>query len=317
LLRWILSRWEGTQLAWAIDATTLGSRFVVLAVSVLYRGCAIPVSWVVLEAGAKHAWKKEWLRMLRMLRPAVPPGMTVLVLADRGLYARWWYRRIRRLGWHPLLRVNAGGKFRPEGEKLFWRLSHFAPHPGTSWQGRGTAFASTSRQLECTLLACWEEGQEEAWLLLTDLAPEACQACWYGLRAWVEQGFKITQRAGWQWHKTRMTDPGRAARLWLAVALATLWLWSVGGEAEESIPESTLLEVTAEMVAPRPRRTRTATRLRLRSVFRQGWISILVALLRGEAIPLPRRFRPEPCPTDPPAGEGGGKSPPAPQMATA
>jgi hypothetical protein len=26
-------------------------------------------------------------------------------------------------------------------------------------------------------------------------------ACWYGLRAWIEQGFKITKRAGWQWQR--------------------------------------------------------------------------------------------------------------------
>jgi hypothetical protein len=55
LLGWVVSWWQGTQLALALDATTLGTRFVVLAVSVVYRGCAIPVAWVILPAGAKHA----------------------------------------------------------------------------------------------------------------------------------------------------------------------------------------------------------------------------------------------------------------------
>src|SRR6201988_1237672 len=35
LLAWVLSWWEGTQLAFAVDATTLGQRFVVLVVSVV------------------------------------------------------------------------------------------------------------------------------------------------------------------------------------------------------------------------------------------------------------------------------------------
>ena len=61
LLRWVVSWWQGTQLALALDATTLGLRFVVLAISVVYRGCAIPVAWVVLPAGTKHAWRREWL----------------------------------------------------------------------------------------------------------------------------------------------------------------------------------------------------------------------------------------------------------------
>src|SRR5215470_5394408 len=131
LLGWVVCWWQGTQLAWAIDATTLGQRFVVLAVSVVYRGCAIPVAWVVLPAGAKHAWRREWLRRPR---PAIPPGWTVLVLADRGLYAPWLFRRITRLGWHPFLRINTGGSFRST-EVPCWRpLTTFAPRPGTSWR---------------------------------------------------------------------------------------------------------------------------------------------------------------------------------------
>jgi hypothetical protein len=145
-------------------------------------------------------------------------------------------------------------------------------------------------------LARWEAGYKDPWLILTDLPPEASTACWYGLRAWIEQGFKITKRAGWQWQRTHMTKPDRAARLWLAVAVATLWLLSVGGEAEETIPASTVLDVTA-LVLQQPR-TRRATRLRLVSVFRRGWNLILVALLDQAPLPL-GRFVPEPWPVVP------------------
>jgi hypothetical protein len=296
LLGWVVSWWHGTQLALAIDATAVGARFVVLAISVVYRGCAIPVAWVVLPANTKHAWRREWLRLLRLLRPAIPKGWTVIVLADRGLYAPWLFRRIVKLGWHPFLRINKGGTFRPAGQPCFRPLTSFVPHPGTRWRGRGAAFKTKGSRLECTLLACWDEGYTDPWLILTDLPPEASDAGWYGLRAWIEQGFKITKRAGWQWHRTRMTDPARAARLWLAVAVATLWLLSVGGEADEAIPASTLLDVTE--LCPGQPRSRRATRLRLISVFRQGWTTILVALLRQE--PLPEgRLVPEPWPVVP------------------
>jgi hypothetical protein len=281
LLAWVLSEWQGTQLALALDATTLGTRFVVLAISVVYRGCAIPVAWAILPAGAKQAWRGTWLRLLRRLRPAVPKGWTVLVLADRGLYAHWLFRRIVRLGWHPFLRINTGGTFRPAGTPCFRPLATFAPRIGTCWQGRGTAFKSRGSQLECTLLARWEAGYQDPWLILTDLPPEASDACWYGLRAWIEQGFKITKRAGWQWQRTRMTKPERAARLWLAVAVATLWLLSVGGEAEPVMPQSTPPDVTA--LGPTRPRQRRATCWRIVSVFRRGWSRLLVALLRQRA----------------------------------
>jgi Transposase DDE domain len=261
LLAWVVAQWEGTQLALALDATTLGTRFTVLALSVVYRGCAIPVAWTVLPATAKHAWRREWLRMLRQVRQAVPPSWTVIVLADRGLYARWLFRRITRLGWHPFLRINTGGTFRSKGHVRGVPLKSLVPEPGTAWQGTGIAFKGRHRQLHCTLLACWEAGYKDPWLILTDLPPEASTACWYGLRAWIEQSFKITKRAGWQWQRTRMTQPERAARLWLAVAVATLWLLSVGGEADEAIPASTVPEVTA--LIPMALRLRRATCLRL------------------------------------------------------
>jgi hypothetical protein len=90
-----------------------------------------------------------------------------------------------------------------------------------------------------------------------------------------------------------MSDPQRAARLWVAVAVATLWLLSVGGMAEETLPVSTLLPLpTAGRLPSRPRR---ATPLRVVSVFRQGWIPMLVALLNHRRLPL-GRFVPEPWP---------------------
>ena len=194
------------------------------------------------------------------------------------------------------MRRNTGGTFRPTGQARRVPLQTLVPEPGTTWQGTGIAFKGRNRQLHCTLLACWEAGYKDPWLILTDLPPEASTAYWYGLRAWIEQGFKITKRAGWQWQRTHRTTPARAARLWLAVAVATLWLLSVGGEADATIPASTVPDVTA--LVPEQLRTRRATRLRLVSVFRRGWNLILVALL--DQVPLPMgRFVPEPWPAVP------------------
>ena len=57
LLAWIVGSWSGRQLALALDASTLGDQFVVLAISVVYRGCAVPVAWSILPAGEKLAWR--------------------------------------------------------------------------------------------------------------------------------------------------------------------------------------------------------------------------------------------------------------------
>jgi hypothetical protein len=72
LLGWVLRWWQGRQVALALDATSLGERFVVLALSVVYRGGAIPVAWVILPAGQKHAWRGEWLRLRHRVWGVIP-----------------------------------------------------------------------------------------------------------------------------------------------------------------------------------------------------------------------------------------------------
>jgi hypothetical protein len=161
------------------------------------------------------------------------------------------------------------------------------------------------RQGAGTLAARWAEGSTAPWLRLTDRPPAAREAGWDGRRAWSAQGFKITKRAGGQWHRTRRSDPERAARRWRAVAVARLWLLSGGGRAEDDRPESTWLDVTA--VCPGRPRTRRATRLRLVSVCRQGWVALVVALLRPEPVPQGACV-PEPWPPVPP-GEDKARAP--------
>jgi hypothetical protein len=106
----------------------------------------------------------------------------------------------------------------------------------------------------------------------------------------------VTKRAGWQWQRTRRTQSDRAARLWLAVAVATLGLLSVGGVADHTIPDRTLLDGSAALAGQR--RQRRATRLRLVSTFRRGWVTIMVAWLNQAPLPL-GGFLPEPWPTGP------------------
>ena len=72
---------------------------------------------------------------------------------------------------------------------------------------------------------------------VTNIPPPAAEACWYGMRAWIEQGFKKIKGGGWQWQYTRMTDPNRAKRLWLAIAIVTWWLLSIGGDGRSGPPD--------------------------------------------------------------------------------
>jgi hypothetical protein len=215
--------------------------------------------------------------------------------AATGAPARWLFRRVVRLGWHPLLRINQGCKFRPAGKAKFVWLSELVGEVGLRWRGTGTAFSTPESRLECTLLAWWGQGHTEAWFVLTDLEPEGCDAQWYGLRCWCEPAFRSIKRGCWQWQQTQMSDPQRAERLWLALAVATLWMLTVGSELEcgpsQEHPElPDLRPILGVRSAQQPRRLR---------LLRLGWLWLLVRLIRDQTIPLPTVLLPEPWPDIP------------------
>lgn len=143
----------------------LGQRFVLLVIRVVYRGCAVPLIWKVLPAGCKHPWKPEWLALLQVLRGRVSPTWTVIVLADRGLYAKWLFEALIQRGWHPMLRVNGGGSFRPEGGYHWVPFRQLVLAVDDRWPGSGTAFTHPKARLNCTLLGCWEAGHDASWLI--------------------------------------------------------------------------------------------------------------------------------------------------------
>ncbi len=271
-------------MALAMDASPLGQRFTILSICVVIRGCAIPVAWKIVAASRAGAWRPHWLALFEALDGAIPADWKVIVAADRGLYAKWLCSTITARGWHPLLRINRQGKYCPQGASRFRPLKEGVERVGQSWAGQVICFASKDRQLECTLLARWDSGYREPWLVVTDLPKQAADVAWYGLRAWIECGYKDSKRGGWQWQATKMTSVERAERLWLVLAVATLWVVSVGCEAEEAMPVVALEALPERHVARRQARRGGAGREM--SCFRRGRLVLIAALCSGQEVPM-------------------------------
>jgi Transposase DDE domain len=280
LLRWVLTWWQGSDLALALDATAHGDHVVVLAVSVLYRGSAIPVAWHVLPANQPGAWMPHLLRLLRLLRPAVPRSMRVLVLADRGLWSPRLWKHIRQLRWHPVLRLQETVSFQPLGQRRCPAHS-LVPGPGYAWVGRGVAFRARQVRRVGTLVVVWAAAQEQPWVVLTDVPPERVGVCWYGLRVWIELGFRALKGMGWQWQQTRRTEPTRVARHWLVLAVAMLWVLAYGTRVEDATQQG---RPPAGLRTPRPGPAHSPSaggRQRLVSLFRLGLSWLRTTLGRG------------------------------------
>ena len=230
LFAWVLSLLPGPRVALALDASLIKDRFAVLCASVLVGGCAIPVAWKVLPANQKGEWKTHWLALLSRLASA-SVDREVYVLTDRGISADWLFRAICKNGWHPMLRINSDGFFKPERDT--WRtLKAMVSKDGQPVCVPGVAWKKS--RLPCVLLAFWGAQAKEPWLLLTDQALEPSAASWYGLRMGIEHQFKVFKSGGLQCENGRIKDPARVERLWLAYAVSAVTRLSHGSAAEQT-----------------------------------------------------------------------------------
>ena len=187
------------------------------------------------------------------------------------------------------MRINLQGQFQIKGQDSWQALNSLVPEVGQSFESLVTCFKSNP--IECTLLARHDEGYAEPWLILTDLQPEVADAYWYSMRSWIECLFKDGKRGGFAWHQTKITNPKRAERHWLAIAIATLWQVSVGGCVDANMPVSCFDELPPTHVARR--NFLNSLPRRWLSCFRRGFLVIKAAILNRRTLPQ-GRFFPEP-----------------------
>ncbi len=207
----------------------------------------------------------------------MPTDWKVIVSADRGLYAPWLYEQIVELCWHPFLRINHQGQYRRQNSSSWHPLSTVVTDTGESWSGQVTCFKSNP--IECTLLARWDDNYTDPWLILTDLKSTDADIGWYGFRSWIECSYRDVKSDGWQWHKTRLLKAERAERHWLAMAVAMLWMVTLGGEQEISSHD--------ELIGDRPLPPES-TPTRQISCFLNGLLTVVARLLNGQSIALGR-----------------------------
>lgn len=275
LLGWVMALMPAQthRIALAMDASNIRQRFTVLSISVLYEGCAIPVAWKVVAGGAKGSWKPYWQALFEQLKQGIADSWQVIVCADRGLYADWLYHSIVTLGWHPFLRINPQGLWQPPHSTDWQPLSQVVPQPDTYFEQQVRCFKGNP--LDCTLLGYWGAGYQDPWLIVTDLQVGQANVLWYRLRAWIECSYRDCKSDGWRWQHTRLQDPQRAERLWLAMAVAMLWVVTLGSDQQR-------------LLAPAPGSgTPSSQRSRALSCFSQGWLTLIVQLIRGFPLKLP------------------------------
>jgi hypothetical protein len=250
LAQWVLPALRGHSarpVVLLVDETTLNEYLKVMTVALAYRGRALPLAWWCYPQNQYPLPQVELIdALLGQIAPALPPGVAVLVEADRGLgCSPDLIAAVERRHWHYLFRVQGSVRLDLGGGRLV-SFAQLVPRAGCCcWPQPVRAFKKAG-WVKTRALGYWKVGQEEPWLLLTN-SPEATTAE-YAARAWEEHAFRDLKSNGFNWQKSHVRQPEHANRLWLVLALAYAWILSLGTRVLE---EPSLWHQVAHGARPR------------------------------------------------------------------
>ena len=206
------------EIVFVLDGSQTGRTNTTLMLSVLCKGFAVPVAWVVKKGEKGHFPEEMHLDLLKMIAPICPANCRLVLLGDGefdGPNLRQWCIDNH---WIFVLRtssdrlVDFGGEVARFDSLLTTHTILFIPDAlplanAVYWRGKG---------------------HKKPLFLLTnlELAKEAC--LYYKRRFKIESLFKNLKSAGFSLHKTRLKCPHKLANLIIVVSFAFLFSFCIG-----------------------------------------------------------------------------------------
>jgi hypothetical protein len=212
-------------------------RFHVLMAAIVVDGRALPLCWESyadkVQGKSQNALEEA---MLLQVQSALPPGVRIVVMADRGFGRASLIEVCQRLKLDYLIRIKA--KVHVKTSRWSGRLDLFPVKRGMC-RGFKNATYRSDGVVTTNLVVRWKrslpKAKDQPWYLATSLplgnkATNVAISEWYKLRFDIEELFRDAknEHLGWSLAKTRVTRADRLDRLILIAALAYVLLVAVG-----------------------------------------------------------------------------------------
>jgi hypothetical protein len=201
---------------------------VIVRIALVYRGRALPLSWIVLQQQSTMVAFEKYKQILKDAAVTLPKGCPVILLADRGFDDNDLFCAVRDLGW--------GFRIRLKKSLRVYRVSKPCLSVGRLMPAKGNALFLhkvwiTDRRFGPVYLALahvqTRNGFEE-WAILSDDPTDLRTFDEYGLRFDLEENFLDDKSAGFLLEAGEIRNADALTRLGLILATATLYLVSTG-----------------------------------------------------------------------------------------
>jgi Transposase DDE domain len=255
---WVVRAVDSQSITLLVDETKIHDQLGVMRVGIAWENRCLPLVWQAYRANDAAAYPAEGqvgliAKLLGLVKPSIPDGCEVLVLADRGIgCSPELCRVVDGLGWHYLFRVTCQTKLvTAQADSTIAQQVQ----PGQIWAASGLVFKQRGR-IPAYARALWAVGYAEPWALVTNHRPLTGHE--YARRNWQEQGFPDLKSGGWHWDESRVRLPDHANRLLILLVVAYVWTVALGSQAVATQRAAPLIRRHADLPA------------RCLSLFREG-----------------------------------------------
>ncbi|NCC34669.1 MAG: hypothetical protein EOM24_22040 [Chloroflexia bacterium] len=237
---------RGQRVQLLIDRVLLCNQHNILVVSLGFRRRSIPLIWKDLPHRGSSSLDDQQT-LIEAAIALLPPKVRISVHGDSEFRSRTLFRWLRERGYDALLGVRGAVRIYADhlGDASGQALVQFVPTlPGTAGKGRKRAHRTSpvcyltdvgvgeeDRVESVNLLAWWErddDGKVVLHAVMTNLSANAQTKAYGKRRMWIETVFRDWQSGGFHLDTSGITDTDRVMQLLLILAIAYLWLVSIG-----------------------------------------------------------------------------------------
>jgi hypothetical protein len=218
---------SGQPLRLLVDGSKIGFDHQLLMVALAYRRRALPLAWTWVRKGLGHSDAAKQCALLAYVQTLLPTDAQVLLVGDNEFGAVAVMRLVTSWQWHYVLRQKGQTTLRTDDQTPWQRLDSLVTQAGQ--QAWLSSVQFTQRHgFGSHLLAYWQVGEKEPWLLTTNLPTPQQTLRTYRYRMWIEGLFADFKGQGFDLEATHLRHVQRLSRLTLVVALLYVELVSCG-----------------------------------------------------------------------------------------
>jgi hypothetical protein len=209
----------------AMDGSEVGRDCLALVISMIYKGRALPLAWLVVKGSKGHFPETAHIELLDRIKAIIPVETDVIFLGDGEFDGITLLAEIEAIGWHYACRTAHNCWVCEQDTWL--QLNELSQQAGDYVCLPNVTFTLKAYG-PVTTIVWWHPDYKDPIYLVSnfELGEEAIY--WYRHRFRIETFFSDQKSRGFHLHKSHIDDPERMARLMIAACLAYIWIIFLG-----------------------------------------------------------------------------------------